>query len=237
MNTLILMADASDEISSKSNEFPKYLYEISNKPLIQRILESIAEISTNVICVIKKEDQENFFLGDSLKILCPNCSVLELNGDTSGELCSALFAIEQINTNDELLIINGDRFIKQPILPTIDNFRKRNLDCGLITFRSVSPRYSSVLLDKDEKVIEVSDKKPISDHAFAGISYFKKGIDFVDCAFDSIKKDSSLMGKYYIASALNELILKSKAIGVYEILKKDYLILSDLIRINEIIRK
>lgn len=237
MNTLILMADASDEISSTSNEFPKYLYEISNKPLIQRILESIAEFSTNVICVIRKEDQEKLFLGDSLKILCPNCTVLELNGDTSGELCSSLFAIEQINTYDELLIINGERFIKRSILPAIDNFRKRSLDCGLITFHSISSKYSSVLLDSDKMVIEVSEKKPISDQACTGISYFKQGIDFIDAAFDSIKKDSNISGKYYISSVFNELILRSKKIGTYEILKKDYLALSDLIRFNEFIKR
>ncbi len=232
MNTIILMAGTPDNVFMKSCDFPRYLYEIRNKPLIQRILESIVAISSNVVCVVRKEDQEKFYLGDSIKILCPKCSVIEISGETAGALCSALFAIEKLDINDELLILNGDQFVKKPIIFAIKDFRERQLDGGIITFNSVNPRFSSVLLDDKGFVVETSEKKPISSHASTGVTYFRRTEDFISCAYDVIKKDMNCCGRYYISSVYNELILRSNKIGIYEILKKDYLNLSELERFN-----
>lgn len=89
-------------------------------------------------------------------------------------------------------------------------------------FRSVHPRWSFVALDKDGYVNETSEKRPISDMATAGCYYFKHGKDFVEAAFNTIRKDVNYNGSYYICSTYNELILTQKKVGVYEIPSKDY---------------
>ncbi len=224
MNIVILMAGSEKDFSEKG--FPKYLIEIQNKPIIQRTIESLENVGDNITCIIRKEDQDKYFLGDTLKILCPKCNIVEIAGDTKGAVCSALFAIDAINNEEELLILNGSQLIKTDIAPAIEDFRKRNLDGGIVVINAVSPKYSSVLLDENGFVIQTSEKRPISNVASTGCCYYKHGSDFVNAAFAVIEKDVNTQGVYYISATFNEMILDGKRIGVFEISKKDYLTFS-----------
>lgn len=217
------MAGNTKDFEEKGYSYPKYLIEIQNKPMIQRTIESLKKFSKNINCIIRKQDQEKYFLADTIKILCPNSKIIEVAGETKGATCTALFAIDEINNSEELLIINGSQLIKTDIEPAINDFRKRNLDGGIITINAVHPKYSSILLDENNFVIQTSEKRPISNIASTGCCYFKKGSDFVGAAFASIEKDVNTQGLYYISSTFNEMILNNKKIGVYEIPKKDYI--------------
>ena len=225
MNILILMAGSDKDFCEKG--YPKYLIEIKNKPIIQRTIELVKTVGNNITCIIRKEDQDKYFLGDTLKILCPKCKIIEIAGDTKGAVCSALFAIDEINNEEELLIINGSQLIKTDIKPAIESFRTRNLDAGIVTINAVHPQYSSVLLDENNFVIQTSEKRPISNIASTGCCYFKKGQDFVRSAFGVIEKDVDTLGQYYISATFNEMILDNKSIGTYEIPKKDYVTFSN----------
>lgn len=223
MNILILMAGAAADFEEKGHSYPKYLLEIQNKPMIQRIIESLENVGDNITCIIRKQDQEKYYLADTLKILCPKCKVIELAGDTRGAVCTALFAIDEINNDQELLILNGDQLIKRDISEAIADFRARNLDGGLVTMNAVNPNYSTVLLDGNNYVVQTSEKRPISPMASTGCSYYKKGSDFVKSSFAVIQKDINTQGKYYISSTFNEMILNHKRVGIFEIPKKDYI--------------
>jgi len=223
MNILILMAGATRDFEEKGYSYPKYLIEIQNKPLIQRVIESLENVGDNITCIIRKEDQDKYFLADTLRIMSPHVKVIEVANDTKGAVCTALFAIDEINNDDELLILNGDQFIKTDITPAIAGFRERNLDGGIVTIKAVHPKYSSVLLDENNLVIQTSEKRPISQIASTGCCYYKKGSDFVNSAFLVIEKDVNTQGQYYISSTFNEMILNQRKIGIYEISKKDYI--------------
>jgi len=227
MNILILMAGAVKDFEEKGHSYPKYLLEIQNKPIIQRIIESLENVGNKITCIIRKEDQEKYYLADSLRILCPKCKTIEIMGETKGALCSALFAIDEINSDEELLILNGDQFIKSDISIAINDFRTRKLDGGIIVMDALHPKYSTVLLDEKSFVIQTSEKRPISNLASTGCSYYKKGSDFVKAAFNVIEKDVNTHGNYYISSTFNEMILNQQHIGVFEIPKKDYISFSN----------
>ena len=223
MKVLILMAGPSEDFEQKGHAYPKYLLELQNKPIVQRIIESLDNLGSEITCIIRRADQEKYFLGDMLRILCPKIHVIELNGTTKGAVCTALFAVDQINTDEELLILNGDQLIKTDLLPHIENFRKRKLDGGLIVMQAIHPKFSSVLLDADGFVTQTSEKRPISTLASTCCCYYKKGADFVQAAFSVIEKDASTNGIYYVSATYNEMILQQKKIGVSEINKKDYI--------------
>jgi len=223
MNILILMAGESLDFIEKGYKYPKYLIELNNKPIIQRIIDSLQNLSQDVTCIIRKQEQEQFYLSDTLKILSDNCNVIQINDKTRGAVCTALFAIDNINNDEELLILNGDQYIKTNLAPAISDFRARGLDGGIITIDAVNPKYSTVLLDENNLVIQTSEKRPISKIASTGCSYYKHGVDFVEAALSVIEKDVNVQGNYYISSTFNEMILKQKKIGIYQIPKKDYI--------------
>lgn len=223
MNIVILMAGSSQDFIDKGHFYPKYLLEIQNEPIIQRVINSLSEIGGSLSFIIRKEDNEKFFLGNAIKILAPESSVIVVESLTKGAVCTMLFAIDQINNEKELLILNGDQLIRRDIDKALDNFRKRDLDGGIVVFRSVHPRWSYVLLDESGLVMQTSEKRPISNIAAAGCYYYKKGSDFVRSALSVIRKDVNYQENYYTSSTYNELILEQKKIGVYEIPKDNYI--------------
>ena len=223
MNIVILMAGAGKDFEEQGHSYPKYLLEIQNKPIIQRVVESLKNLGSNVICIIRKEDQGRVFLGDMMKILCPEVKVITVENLTKGAVCTALFAIEDINNDEELLVLNGDQLIKANLFTAIADFRNRKLDGGIVTFKSVHPRWSFAALDAEGLVVETSEKRPISDNATAGCYYYAKGSDFVRACFSVIEKDAETQGFYYISATYNELILEQKKIGIFEIPRKDYI--------------
>jgi len=222
MNIIILMAGPSKDFELQGHVYPRYLLELDGEPIIQRVIESLASLNARISFVIRKEDDDKSYLGSTLQILSPGCQIYKVSQETQGAVCSALFAIDSINNDDELIVINGDQYIRHDIKKAIDEFRSKDVDGGTMVFRSVHPRWSYVALDENGFVNETSEKRPISDLATAGCSYFKKGKDFVNAAFNIIRKDVNYKGKYYICSTYNELILAQKKVGIYEIDKKEY---------------
>lgn len=227
MNIVVLLAGHSEDFKEKGHAYPKYLLEIENEPIIQKVIKSIEPLGANINFIIRKEDNDKFFFANTLKILSPQSNVIEVENTTKGAVCTALFAVEQINNEEELLVINGDQLILANIKAAVDDFRTKKLDGGILTFNSVHPQWSYVLLDSNGTVAQTSEKKPISNMATAGCYYYKKGSDFVNAAMAVIEKDVQTQGLYYISSTYNEMILDQKKIGIYEIARKDYISFSN----------
>lgn len=223
MNIVVLLAGSSEDFKEKGHFYPKYLLEIHNKPIIQRVIESLETLGGSINFVIRKEDNDKFYFGDTLKILCPKANVIEVENTTKGAVCTALFAIEQVNNDKELLVLNGDQLIKADLAEAVADFRKRKLEGGIVAFQSVHPRWSYVLLNEDGSVAQTSEKRPISNMATAGCYYYQKGSDFIKACMAVIEKDVQVNGLYYISSTYNEMILEQKKIGIYEIPRKDYI--------------
>ena len=223
MNIIILMAGPSKNFENQGYVYPKYLLEMNGEPIIQKVVEGLKPLKADISFVIRKEDDDKAYLASTLQILAPNSVVYKVGEETQGAVCSALFAIDSINNDDELIVLNGDQLVKKGLPEAIAEFRKKEYAGGVIVFRSVHPRWSYVSLDENGLVNETSEKRPISDMATAGCYYFRHGKDFVEAAFNTIRKDVNYEGKYYICSTYNELILNQQKVGVYEINKKDYI--------------
>lgn len=223
MNIVILMAGQSEDFKEKGYHYPKYLLELENEPLILKIVKSLNRLEGKRTFILRKEDQEAFYLGDTLKILCPDAEIIQVERTTKGAACTVLLAIESIQNDQELLVVNGDQLIVADLAEAVEHFRSRKLDGGIITFPSVHPHWSYVLLDKNGYVVQTSEKRPISNMATAGCYYYRHGSDCVAACMSVVERDASINGFYYISSTYNELILRQKCIGVYGIDRCSYI--------------
>lgn len=207
----------------ENSYYPKNVIEISGKPMIQHVVENYADINDKKFTFVFLQDECDKFHTDHITSILTNetSNVIKLKNSTGGALCTSLMAIDYINNDDELIIANSDQIIMEDINEVINEFRKKKVDCGVITFNSVHPRWSYVRL-AGENVVETAEKRPLSHHAIAGFYYFAKGKQFVKAAKQAIKKGEMYDNAYYISSAINEMILQNRLIGYYEIENSKY---------------
>lgn len=224
LNVIIPIAGSSDEFTNAGYFYPKPIIEIKGKPMIQWVIESLKTIknSFKLIFIIKEEHSSKYHLDNTLRLLHPNCEIIQLKEDTKGGLCSVLMTIDSISEEDPMLILNGDQIIHVDFQDIINTWVSKNVDAGVITFPSVHPRWSYVL-ENEGKIIQTAEKNPISNTAVAGCYYFKNAHFFFQNAFRTILKDDQVNGSFYISSVLNEYILNNYQVGNIGINKKDFI--------------
>lgn len=242
MNVLLLMAGADDAFKAAGYPYPKNLTEVNGLPLAEWVIESLRPVldgSNRLICAVRKEENRLYYTGQAVRLLVPTAHVYEVDGNTAGAVCTALLAAEHVDTDEPLVIVNGDQVIEADLATILADFRARSLDGGIVAFRAVHPRWSYVRLDEQGYVVEASEKRPISNIATAGFYYFARGSDFVSAAKGVIRKEAHVDGRYYVCPTYNEMILRQGRIGVWEISRQAYFSLKeprDLERFEEHLR-
>ena len=216
MNVLIPMAGAGKRFFDAGYIFPKPLIEIDNKPMIQWVIESL-NLKANYIFIIQKEHQEKYNIKSVLKILQPNCKIIELDHLTEGAACTTLLAKEFINNDDPLIIANSDQYINWNSSKAFYDFNSKNLDGAILTFEAIHPKWSYAKCNKEGFVTEVAEKKVISKNATVGVYYWKHGSDYVKSAEEMIKKNIRVNNEFYVCPVYNEFLMKNKKIKIHKV--------------------
>ena len=216
LKILIPMAGLGSRFEQAGYTFPKPLIEVRGKPMIQVIVENL-NIKGKFIFVVQKKHFEKYNLGHLLKLISPNCEIIQIEGLTEGAACTTMLAEKYINNNDPLLIANSDQFVEWDSSETIYSFINKDVDCGILTFPSTHPKWSYAKVNKKGFVTKVAEKKPISSHATVGIYYWKKGKDYVKYTKQMIKKDIRVNNEFYVCPVFNEAISDDRKIILSEI--------------------
>ena len=218
MNVLIPMAGAGKRFADAGYVFPKPLIEINNKPMIQLVLESL-NLNANYIFIIQKEHQIKYNIKSVLKILKPDCKIIELDHVTEGAACTTLLAKKYINNQHPLIIANSDQYIVWNSSKALYDFNSKKLDGAILTFDAIHPKWSYAKCDKDGYVIEVAEKKVISRNATVGVYYWKNGSDYVSSAEQMIEKNIRVNNEFYVCPVYNEFLLKDKKVKIHNVEK------------------
>ncbi len=225
LNILLLLAGRSSFFNKEEYVFPKPLIDINGKSMIQHVIENLNTIKDEkrFICVVNTEDCRRHHIDNVLSLLTNDrAEIVKVEGETKGAVCSALLAIEHINSEDPLLIVNSDQLIEYDLDDIVTFFKENQADAGVLCFETIHPRWSYVRFNQQHQIIEVAEKRPISKHAIAGFYFFAQGLDFVKSAMKSIQKESDVNGVYYISMVLNELVLEHKHLIAYHLDSEKY---------------
>ena len=216
MNVLIPMAGAGKRFFDAGYVFPKPLIEVNNKPMIQWVIESL-NLDANYIFIIQKEHQEKYNIQSVLKILQPNCKIIELDHLTEGAACTTLLAKNYIDNSNPLIIANSDQYISWNSSKALYEFNSKNLDGAILTFEAIHPKWSYAKCDEEGYVTEVAEKKVISKNATVGVYYWKHGSDYVSSAEEMIKKNIRVNNEFYVCPTYNEFLSKEKKVKIHNV--------------------
>ena len=84
--------------------------------------------------------------------------------------------------------------------------RKRGVDGGLFVYPSRDPMESYAVLDASGGVLRTAEKLRISDHATAGLYYFRRGSVYASAAAARIARDAANAVEPFVCPVYNELI-------------------------------
>lgn len=219
VNIVIPAAGGGRSFINAGYTFPKPLIDIKGKPMIQLVLENLKpKLGHKFIIICQKDHFDQYSLSQVFHNSTKgNFESIQLSAPTQGAACSVLTAIDFINNDCDLIIANADQLIDINIDKFIKFARVSKADGVIMTFNSLHPRWSYARVGKKNTVLEVAEKKVISEHATVGIYYFKKGSDFVKGALLMISKNIRFNGDFYVCPIYNELILEGKKIITWEI--------------------
>ena len=218
MNVLIPMAGAGSRFEQAGYTFPKPLIDVNGKPMIQRVVENI-NIDATHIFIVQKSHYEKYSLQHTLNLISPGCKIVQVDGVTEGAACTPLLAKEYINNDNPLVLANSDQYVDWDSSQYMYSCMTDDIDGSILTFNSTHPKWSYAKTNDQGFVIEVAEKKPISENATVGIYFWKKGKDYVKCAESMIEKNIRVNNEFYVCPVYNEAILKHAKIKTFHIEK------------------
>jgi len=216
LNVLIPMAGAGSRFEAAGYTFPKPLIEVRGKPMIQVVVENL-NIDAKYIFIVQKSHFEKYNLDYLLRMIVPDCEIVQTDGITEGAACTTLLARDFIDNDSSLIIANSDQYVDWNSGETIYSFMADGIDGGIVTFNATHPKWSYARIDESGLVLEVAEKRPISDLATVGIYFWRKGSDYVKYADEMIAKNIRTNGEFYVCPVFNQAIAEGKKFRIRNI--------------------
>lgn len=225
LQILIPLAGESIFFDPSEYHFPKPLIDMEGKTMIEHVLEPLTRAvpDARFFFIVRREDIAKYSLDSVLRLRAgEDAVVISLSTPTKGALCSCMLAIDALEMDVPLLISNSDQVLDADLPALLEKFLKTDSAAGVVTFRSVHPRWSYVRLDASGDVSQAAEKSVISEHAIAGFYFFRTAQDFFDAAMATIATDDRVGDQFYVSHCLNQLILKNKRVMRVPIPAHDY---------------
>lgn len=222
MNILVLLT--SNEGSSNDGGYPPFLAEVEGAPLIEHVIKQVLSVrGARHIFGMYQQHVKRHHLNEVVRLLVPEAKIFEISSETEGNACTALLSWGHLVKERPLVIMSGNGLVKDDINRILSDFRVRDLDGGVVVFRSIHPHYAYVKTDENNLIVEAADRRPISQNACAEFFYFRTANIFIEAAQDMIRKDVRSEGSFSIPPVYNQMLLQQMRIGFYMIDKDHYI--------------
>lgn len=213
MNVIIPMAERGDSLLPHTLTKPKPLLHIAGKPIIQRLVESIAAMSEEPI------EKIGFVVGNFGKEVEDQLEKIAKNVGAEGHI---LYQEHKMGTAHAILCAQS--LLNQSVLIAFaDTLFRGSLDVegeddGIIwTYRMDEPKGCGVVKMNENNVITKFVEKPddyVSDMAIIGVYYFKDGMFLKNELQYLLDNELSESGQYHLTAALDIMNQKDAQFGV-----------------------
>lgn len=199
MKIIIPMAGLGSRFSSVGYSVPKPLISIEGKPMIQLVVEHLGLTDhCEHIFLCQKSHVAEYDLHSVFSKFVPDYKIVEIDGATNGAASTVSMASSAVDDNDEVMIVNSDQLIFW------DKDIYSYTDAGTIyCFYGEGPKWSYARVDNRCYVLEVAEKKQISEHATSGMYHWKRFGDFLDAYRKMVAANDRVNNEFYVAPVYN----------------------------------
>jgi len=217
---VIPMGGLGSRFEKEGYIIPKPFLPIFGKEMFKWVIENMlpqdpvlrAKVQTHII--IRQEHRSLFENTDIEGVHLHTVPAL-----TEGPACTVLAIKDIINTSEPLIIANSDQHLEWDSDALYYSLLHPSIDGIISTFKQLDPsdiKWSYAKTDINQNVIEVAEKKYISNNASTGIYGWSRGSDFVAFAESMIQQNIRVNNEFYVCPVYNEAIKANKSIRVIE---------------------
>ncbi len=218
MNIVITMGGLGERFRKAGYTVPKYEIEARGKSLFEWSMLSLKDFwQERFIFLVRAEDRAKSFIEEQCKKLgVENIYIVELDHLTKGQAETAMYAHEYWDAEASMLIYNIDTYVEPGHLKMSDMTGDGAIPC----FFAEGTHWSFVRLDERGRVVEVREKKRISDHCSLGAYYFRSCNLYADLYRRFYVEGSPEISEQYIAPMYNVLLADGGDVRLIEIARE-----------------
>ena len=207
------MAGEGNRFKKKRYEVPKTLVPVKGIPMFQYTEQQIGIDFDERIFIVRKDHN----ITDTIKSLYSNATVIELDELTEGTACTLYKAKELFAKGDSVFVSNCDQSVEwdsNKVRTIIDN----GVDGLIATFEcpDKNPKWSFAKTVAD-KVVEVAEKKAISDRATVGYYYWRDAGQMFRNIDQMIEANDRVNNEFYTCPVYNYTIKEGANVCAFDV--------------------
>lgn len=220
IDVVITMGGLGSRFRKIGYTVPKYMIEAKGKTLFEWSLISlkgyVEDVNQYIFIAMNDENVDvQGFISNQCELLgLTNYQVILLDYLTDGQATTAMLAEKYWNAENALLIYNIDTYVEAGEM----NSKELKGDGFIPCFQAEGDHWSFVRLDESGKVVEIKEKKRISQYCTLGAYYFKSCQLYKDLYDEYYGKTQELVnGEKYVAPLYDYLLSKGGEIYISDI--------------------
>jgi dTDP-glucose pyrophosphorylase len=220
MNIIYSLCGNGVRFEKEGYDIIKYLIPYNGAPMLYHSVETLG-ISGDLYFIVREEHLMKYkFLEKFLLDL--NGEIIVCYNETRGAAESLLLSKGHIKDNTKPMIsVNSDQYMNWNPRPFVEELNKNPNSSYIVTFRNTDPKCSYAKVENG-RVLEVREKKVISDIATVGIYHWKTTEDFYIDAEEMIRRDIRDNNEYYVAPVYNLSIERGLDVKIFDIEKSQF---------------
>lgn len=215
MQIIITMAGLGSRFRKAGYVCPKYMIEAKGKTLFEWSMDSLIDYNPYVskyVFVVRKEDNADSFIREKMQHYgIKNIDVIEIDYLTDGQATTCILAIPYCNLDESIMVYNIDTYVEPHEMKYSAIAGQGHMPC----FHAQGEHWSFARLDTNGDVVEVREKKRISNNCTLGAYYFSTAKLFIELYDEYYSDDSRLeRNEKYIAPLYNHMIEKGLQVTI-----------------------
>jgi NDP-sugar pyrophosphorylase family protein len=199
---VIAMAGRGSRFADAGWATPKPLIPVNGVPMYELVARSLPITGDDhLIFVALAEHLGNGLAAAIQSAFGSAADVVALDDVTGGQSETVLLGLAKADRTRPLLVHNAD---------TISPFNRAELfndaDGALVVFRAPGDHWSFARLGEGNEVVQVAEKRRISEWASTGAYFFRTGELFEQLATSAINDRRAAGGEYYVAPLYDDLL-------------------------------
>lgn len=218
IDIVVTMGGLGSRFREKGYSIPKYMIEAKGKTLFEWAiisLEGYKKCANQYIFIALNDeniDVQKFIVDKCEKLNLKNYEVILLDNLTDGQATTAMLAEKYWNEGNQLLIYNIDTYVEAGEM----NSEELKGDGFIPCFQAEGDHWSFVRLDESGEVVEIKEKKRISNYCTLGAYYFRTCALYKSLYNEYYSKPQNIKEKY-VAPLYDYLLSKGGKIYISDI--------------------